>query len=68
MREKLKQLTDVQLIQLATEMKQTTIPADALMRKLTPEGSLPVFAIIEINGHLTQELADRLADHLAYKN
>lgn len=64
MRDKLKTLSDTQLIQLATELRQTTVPADALMRTLTPEGSLPVFAIIEINGHLTQELADRLASKI----
>lgn len=64
MRDKLKQFTDVELIQLATELRQTSVPAEALMRKLTPEGSLPVFAIIEINAHLTQELADRLAEKI----
>lgn len=61
MKDKLKKLTNEQLIQLATELRQTTIASDALLRTLTPEGSLPVFAIIEINGYLTQELADRLA-------
>lgn len=60
MKDKLTKMTDVQLIQLAKELTQTTIPENALMRTLIPDGSLPVFTIIEVNAHLTQELADRL--------
>ncbi len=59
--DKIKQLSDTQLIKLAAELKGTTIPEDALLRTLAPEGSLSVFVIIEINAHLTQELARRLA-------
>ena len=64
MRQKLKQLTDAQLIELATELRQSSIPDDALIRTLIPNGNVPVLTIIEITSHLAQELADRLCVHI----
>jgi hypothetical protein len=60
MKEKLQSLSDAELIQLAHELTQTTLPADAIARKIVGEGDYWVLKIIELTAELTQALAERL--------
>lgn len=60
MKEKLKLLSDAELIQVAHELTQTTLSADALARKIIGEGEYWVLRVIELSSELTQVLAERL--------
>lgn len=60
MKEKLKLLSDSELIQIADELTKTTLPADALTRKIIEDDKYWVLKIIELSSELTQVLAERL--------
>lgn len=67
---KLKLLSNEQLISLVKELKQTTIPADSILREVIKDTELdttaPLLAFIEVGQMLAHVLADRL--ELALRN
>lgn len=65
MRDKIKEFSDEQLIQLATELrghKGISLPLNSLIGTLLPENGSFALHVIELNCDLVQELADRLAN------
>lgn len=66
--QKLTQLSNKQLLQLVQEMKQTSVPADALIREVIKDTeldtSLPLLAFVSVGQLTAHVLADRLASAL----
>lgn len=62
--DKLKTLTDEELIQLSDEMRISTIPEDALIRKVIKgtevETTQPILSFVAVGQNLAFVLADRL--------
>lgn len=62
--EKLKTLTDEQLIQLSEEMRTSIVPEDALIREVIKgtevETTQPLLAFVAVGQNLTFVVADRL--------
>lgn len=67
--EKLQQLSDEQLLQLADELKNTSVSENALIRDIIKgtemDTSAPVLAFVAIGQLLTHVLADRLRSYIA---
>lgn len=63
-RTKIESLSNQQLIELSMEMRNVTVPDDALIRKVIQDTEMdttaPVIAFVAIAGLLHQVLADRL--------
>jgi len=61
--EKLKQLSDQDLLRLSKELQSTTIPADALIRQLIKgtdmDTTAPLLAFVGVGQLLAHELAER---------
>lgn len=64
--QKLKVLSNKELIQLAEELKQTSVPDDALLRKVIKDtvidNTAPILAFVAVGQTLAFELAERLRE------
>lgn len=66
MKEKVRNLTDQQLIDVAKELMQITVAEDALIRTLLNPNKQFALQIIDISGHLVQEMAKRLQTYNSF--